>query len=131
VLIAVLLQAAITVLAGIIAWLIWGPLAGLSLVAGGSAIALPNALLAIRLKMSRPESAPMVLLIGEFVKIGLSVLLLWAASQWIVGLSWGALIVGVILALKVLLLTPWVQSVADRRSAAQAVLAHQSTKSEL
>lgn len=130
-LIAVLLQAAITVLAGIIAWLIWGPLAGLSLVAGGSAIALPNALLAIRLKMSRPESAPMVLLIGEFVKIGLSVLLLWAASQWIVGLSWGALMVGVILALKVLLLTPWVQSVADRRSAAYAELAHQSTKSEL
>lgn len=126
-----LLQAAITVLAGIIAWLIWGPLAGLSLVAGGSAIALPNALLAIRLKMSRPESAPMVLLIGEFVKIGLSVLLLWAASQWIVGLSWGALMVGVILALKVLLLTPWVQSVADRRSAAHAELAHQSTKSEL
>ena len=61
---------------------------------------------------------------------GLSVLLLWAASQWIAGLSWGALIVGVILALKVLLLTPWVQSVADRRSAAQAELAHQSTKIE-
>ena len=82
-----LLQAAITVLAGIIAWLIWGPLVGLSLVAGGGSIALPNALLAIRLKMSRPQSAPMVLLIGEFVKIGLSVLLLWTASQWIAGVS--------------------------------------------
>ncbi len=129
-LIAVLLQAAITVLAGIIAWLIWGPLVGLSLVAGGGSIALQNALLAARLKMSRPESAPMVLLIGELIKIGLSVLLLWAASQWIVGLSWGALIVGVILALKVLLLTPWVQRLADQRSAARAEIAHRSTKTE-
>lgn len=129
-LIAVLLQAAITILAGVVVGLIWGPLVGLSLVAGGGSIVLPNALLAIRLKMSRPESAPMVLLIGEFIKIGLSVLLLWAASQWIVGLSWGALIVGVILALKVLLLTPWVQSAADRRSAAKAEMAHQSTKVE-
>lgn len=129
-LIAVLLQAAITILAGAVAGLIWGPLVGLSLVAGGGSIVLPNALLAIRLKMSRPESAPMVLLIGEFIKIGLSVLLLWAASQWIVGLSWGALIVGVILALKVLLFTPWVQGAADRRSAAQAEMAHQSTKIE-
>ena len=129
-LIAVLLQAAITILAGVVVGLIWGPLVGLSLVAGGGSIVLPNALLAIRLKMSRPESAPMVLLIGEFIKIGLSVLLLWAASPWIVGLSWGALIVGVILALKVLLLTPWVQSAEDRRSAAKAEMAHQSTKVE-
>ncbi len=71
-----------------------------------------------------------MLLIGEIIKIGLSVLVLGAASQWIVGLSGGALIVGVILALKVLLLTPWVQRVADQRSAARAEIAHQLTKTE-
>ncbi len=113
--IAVFLQVAITLLAGMATWLGWGTAHAVSLVAGGGSIAVPNALLALRLSTSQPRFAPVVLLIGEFVKIGLSVLLLWSAYRWISDLSWGALIVGVILALKIVWITPWVQGQLDRR----------------
>ena len=113
--IAVFLQVAITLLAGIATWLGWGTAHAVSLVAGGGSIAVPNALLALRLSTSQPLFAPVVLLIGEFVKIGLSVLMLWSAYRWISDLSWGALIVGVILALKIVWITPWVQGQLDRR----------------
>lgn len=119
-LIAVFLQFAVTLLAGAVTWLVWGPIASVSLVAGGGSIAVPNALLALRVKTSRPQFAPVVLLVGEFVKIGLSVLLLWLSYRWIKGLSWGALIAGVILALQSLLLVPWLQGIWDRRQAAKA-----------
>jgi ATP synthase protein I len=116
--IAVLLQVLVTLLAGIATWLGWGSLHAVSLVAGGGSIAIPNALLALRLSTSQPRFAPVVLLIGEFLKIGLSILLLWMAYRWIPGMSWGALIVGVILALKIVWLTPWIQGQMDRRKAA-------------
>ena len=119
-LVAVAVQAVITLLAGVIAWLMMGPLHAVSLVAGGGSIVLPNGLLALRLRASPPQFAPVVLLVGEFVKIALSVALLWLAYRWIEGLSWGALIIGVILALKALLLTPWIQRWVDQRQAARA-----------
>ncbi|MEN9759202.1 MAG: hypothetical protein RLZZ281_913 [Pseudomonadota bacterium] len=120
-LVAVMLQAVITLLAGMITWLVVGPIQALSLVAGGGSIVIPNGLLAMRLRASQPQFAPVVLLVGEFVKILLSVGLLWLAYRWIEGLSWGALIVGVILALKALLLTPWAQRAVDQWQADKAV----------
>lgn len=116
-LVAVALQAVVTLLAGIITWLMISPLHALSLVAGGGSIVIPNGLLALRLRTSQPRFAPVVLLVGEFVKIALSVGLLWLAYRWIEGLSWGALLVGVILALKALLLTPWAQRWLDQQHA--------------
>jgi len=121
VLTAVVTQAVCTLIAGLIAWLVWGPFVGLSLVAGGVSIALPNALLALRLSAGRPEAGPMVLLIGEPIKIGLSVLLMWAAVRWIEGLSWLGLLSGIVLALKSLLPVPWIQGYLDRRCAEQGV----------
>jgi ATP synthase protein I len=121
VLIAVALQALVTLLAGLFSWLVWGPLVALSLVAGGGSIVVPNALLAMRVKASRPQSAPVVLLVGEFVKIGLSVLLLWLAYRWIEGLSWPGLIFGLVLALQSLLLAPWANAQVDKWRAAKAV----------
>jgi ATP synthase protein I len=119
VLTAVLIQAVVTLLAATVAWIGWGFSAGLSLLAGGGAIVLPNALLALRLLLGRPEHAPATLLVGEFVKIGLSVLLLWAAYRWIEALSWGALILGLVLALKALLLAPWAITHLDKWRAAR------------
>ena len=116
-LIAVGLQAVITLLSGILVWLAWGPMQALSLVAGGGSIVIPNALLAMRIKASASHVVPVVLLVGEFVKIGLSVLLLWLCSQWIAPLSWGAFIAGIIVALKSLLLAPWFQQRWDQRTA--------------
>jgi ATP synthase protein I len=121
VLIAVALQALVTLLAGLFSWLVWGPLVALSLVAGGGSIVVPNALLAMRVKASRPPYAPAVLLVGEFVKIGLSVLLLWLSYRWIEGLSWPGLIFGLVLALQSLLLAPWANAQVDKWRAAKAV----------
>ena len=130
-LIAVAIQAVVTLLAGLVSWLVWGPIVGLSVVAGGGSIAIPNALLALRLIASRPEVGPIVLLIGEPIKIALSVLLLWAAVHWIEDLSWLGLISGLVLALKSLLLTPWIQGYLDRRQADRMVskLVNAQTKS--
>jgi ATP synthase protein I len=114
---AVLIQASVTLLAAVVAWWGWGLHTGLSLAAGGASIVVPNALLALRLRLAKPEHAPVVLLVGEFVKIGLSVLLLWAVYRWFEGLSWGGLIIGLILALQALLLTPWVTEALDRQRA--------------
>lgn len=118
-LIAVVLQALVTLLAGLLSWLVWGPSVALSLVAGGGSIVVPNALLAMRVKASRPEVAPVVLLVGLFVKIGVSVFLLWLAYRWIEGLSWPGLIVGVVLAVQSLLLAPWARAQCDRWQAAK------------
>lgn len=128
---AVITQTVGTLIAGFIAWLVWGPLVGLSLVAGGGSIAIPNALLALRLIASRPEVGPIVFIIGEPIKIALSVLLLWAAVHWIEDLSWLGLISGLVLALKSLLLTPWIQGYLDRRQADRMVskLVNAQTKS--
>ncbi len=128
---AVITQTVGTLIAGFIAWLVWGPIVGLSVVAGGGSIAIPNALLALRLIASRPEVGPIVFIIGEPIKIALSVLLLWAAVHWIEDLSWLGLISGLVLALKSLLLTPWIQSHLDRRQADRMVskLVNAQTKS--
>jgi F0F1-type ATP synthase assembly protein I len=131
VLTAVITQTVGTLIAGFIAWLVWGPIVGLSVVAGGGSIAIPNALLALRLIASRPEVGPIVFIIGEPIKIALSVLLLWAAVHWIEDLSWLGLISGLVLALKSLLLTPWIQGYLDRRQADRMVskLVNAQTKS--
>ena len=128
---AVITQTVGTLIAGFIAWLVWGPIVGLSLVAGGGSVAIPNALLALRLIASRPEVGPIVFIIGEPIKIALSVLLLWAAVHWIEDLSWLGLISGLVLALKSLLLTPWIQGYLDRRQADRMVskLVNAQTKS--
>lgn len=120
-LIAVVVQALVTLVAGIVSWLVWGPLVALSLAAGGGSIIVPNALLAMRVKASQPSVVPMVLLVGEFIKIALSVVLLWLAYRWIDGLSWPGLIVGLILALQSLLLAPWANALVDRWRAAKAM----------
>jgi F0F1-type ATP synthase assembly protein I len=119
VLIAVFLQAVVTLLAGIVVGLVWGPWVGLSLVVGGGSVVVPNALLALRLRASQPQFAPTVLLVGEFVKIGLTVGLLVLAVFSLESLSWAGLLSGVVLALKALLLAPWLQRRIDRRRASE------------
>lgn len=114
---AVFVQAAVTLLAATLAGLIWGTTAAVSLAAGGGSVVIPNALLALRLLTGNPAVAPVTLLIGEFVKIALSIGLIWLSTRWIEDLSWGALIAGLVLALKSLLAVPWLLSVMERRNA--------------
>lgn len=116
-LIAVGLQASITLFLGALVWLAWGPMQALSLAAGGVAIVFPNALLAIAIIASPRLAVPVVLLVGELMKVGLSVLLLWISYRLIAQLSWGALIFGMVAALLSVLLVPWCQQRFDQRSA--------------
>lgn len=116
---AVFLQAVVTLLAGMLVGLVWGPWVGLSLVFGGGSVVVPNALLALRLRASQPQFAPAILLVGEFVKIGLTLGLLVLVVFSMERLSWAGLLAGVVLALKALLFAPWLQRRMDRRRASK------------
>lgn len=64
---------------------------------------IPNGLFALRLALHRrrrPESYPAVFFLGEFVKIGLTVLLLAAVARTVPDVRWLPLLVGFIVALK-------------------------------
>lgn len=87
-----------------LAWVVAGAPAGRSLLLGGMAVALPNALfafwLALRLRVASASSAPAVMF-GEMLKLGLTLMLLASvAQQPQEQLSWPALLIGVLAALK-------------------------------
>jgi ATP synthase protein I len=100
---AVGLQVASVILAGLIAAGVSDWASAKSLVLGGAAATIPNALFALRLAMHKgkpAESYPVVFFLGEFVKIGLTLgLLAWIVHQF-ADLRWLALIIGLIVALK-------------------------------
>ena len=77
---------------------------------GGLCAAVPNGLFATRLAMNKgraPESYPVVFFLGEFIKIGLTVLLFGAVIGWGGEKHWLALISGLIIVLKVPLFALW------------------------
>jgi ATP synthase protein I len=99
----ILLQLATTIVAGLIAGLLGGTPALISALLGGLCCVVPNGLFALRLfaNAQKPGGAnPMSFLIGEFIKITLTVALLGAIAWLYHGLNWLALIVGFIVALK-------------------------------
>lgn len=99
----VLLQLAATAAAGLIAGLIGGPPALFSALLGGLCCVVPNGLFALRLFASvrKPGGAnPMSFFIGEFIKIALTVALLFAVAMLYRDLNWLALIAGFVVALK-------------------------------
>jgi ATP synthase protein I len=99
----VLLQLAATVVAGIIAGLLGGTPALLSAVFGGLCCVVPNGLFALRLfaNAQKPGGAnPMTFVIGEFIKIALTVALLGVTAWLYHDLNWLALIAGFVVALK-------------------------------
>jgi ATP synthase protein I len=97
------LQLMATVVAGVIAALLGGWAAMFSAVLGGLCCVVPNGLFALRLfaNAKRLGSAnPMTFIIGEFIKIALTVALLGAIAWLYRDLNWLALIGGFIVALK-------------------------------
>lgn len=116
---AVLIQLLVTALAATVTLVFWGSAPAVSLAAGGMSVVIPSALLALRLRAAKPSHAPVVLLVGEFVKMGMTILLLWAAYRFIGGLLWGPLLLGLIVALKALWFAPWALQALDRRRAAR------------
>jgi ATP synthase protein I len=68
----------------VLAWIIGGAGAGLSALVGAAIYVVPNSLLAFRLLRNtlRPDGgSPATVLVGEFLKVGLVVALLWLTAR--------------------------------------------------
>jgi ATP synthase protein I len=99
----VLLQLLTTILAGAVAGMLGGSHALISALLGGLCCVVPNGLLALRLYSNARRSKavnPMSFLIGEFIKIALTIALLAAVAWLYRDLNWLALIAAFIVALK-------------------------------
>ncbi len=98
----VLIQLASTLVAAVVAGFIGGFPAFFSALLGGLCCVVPNGLFALRLLVGeRTGSAnPMTFMLGEFVKIALTVALLGAVVWLYRDLNWLALIAAFIIALK-------------------------------
>ncbi|RYH53410.1 MAG: ATP synthase subunit I [Alcaligenaceae bacterium] len=101
---AVAAQGAMACLAAVIAWAVAGPAAGLSALAGAGMYLIPNALFAFRLMLGLAggrSASPVTFLLGEIVKLSVTVVLLWLlsryAQEWLV---WPAVLWGLVLTLK-------------------------------
>ena len=97
-------QALLGSVVAVLTWTVAGVDAGLSALAGAGTYFVPNMIFALRLYLAtfRPGgSAPMLFLIGEMLKIGAAVGLLWVVAH--VGgdrVQWLAVLVGLIAVLK-------------------------------
>lgn len=99
----VLLQLVTTVIVSGIAGLLGGIHALLSALLGGLCCVVPNGLFALRLFAStqKPGAAnPMTFFIGEFIKIALTLAMLFAVAWLYRDLNWLALIAAFIVVLK-------------------------------
>lgn len=108
--IAIALQWAVILALTGIAW-IWGGQAAQSLLLGGAAVAVPNALLALWLTLRLYRSGPVGvvgMLAGELGKLGATIALLVIVVRALQPeVAWIALIVGVVAALKAQWLAVW------------------------
>ncbi|MEI2415992.1 ATP synthase subunit I [Orrella sp. JC864] len=101
---ALIAQGVLALVAAGVSWAIAGTAAGLSALAGAGAYFIPNTLFALRLLLDvyRPGGArPYAFLLGEMLKIGMAVVLLWVTVR--VGadrIVWPALLAGLFSAMK-------------------------------
>lgn len=95
----VLIQFLTTLIVALLSWLISGGPAAMSALLGGGAVLVPNALFALRLAIAarRPGGAnPLTFLVGEFVKLVATVVLLVLIAKTYKDLNWLALLVSII-----------------------------------
>jgi len=108
--IAIALQWSVILMFSGIAW-IWGDRAAVSLLLGGAAVAVPNALLAAWLTLRLYRRGPVGvagMLAGELGKLGATIALLVIVVRALgTDVAWIALIVGVVAALKAQWLAVW------------------------
>ncbi|QID16344.1 ATP synthase subunit I [Nitrogeniibacter mangrovi] len=100
---AVGFQLLATLLAAALSAALFGIEGAWSALAGGVAVVVPNAFFAFRLAAVRgrsPSAYPAAFFVGEFIKVAATVGLLALAAATIKDLHWGALIIGLVLALK-------------------------------
>lgn len=107
----VALQWGVILSLGGVAWILGGQASAWSLLGGGAAVALPNALFALWLTLRRRQGGSLAvsMLVGELFKLGLTIaLLLMVIGGLKPVLSWLALLVGVVAALKAQWLALWI-----------------------
>lgn len=99
-------QAAVGLLAALAAWGLTGSRSvGWSVAYGALAVVIPAALFArgltSRVSSVNPGAAVFGFFLWEMVKIALTVAMLFAAPRLVPGLSWPAMLVGLVLAMKI------------------------------
>jgi ATP synthase protein I len=99
-------QAAVGVVAALLAWLFTGKqVIAWSLLYGATAVVVPGALMArgmtSKLSSMSPGSSAVSFMLWEVVKIAVSVAMLVLAPKLVQPLSWPALLVGMVLCMKV------------------------------
>lgn len=97
------LQLIATAVVGVLAALLGGWPAMFSAVLGGICCVVPNGIMAARLFASAQKAGganPATFFIWEFIKIALTVALLWMTATLYRDLNWLALIAGFVVALK-------------------------------
>lgn len=102
----VLLQAVVGAVVAALAWLVTGERpVGLSALYGAAVVVVPGALMArgmtSRLSGMSPGTSAVSFMLWEFVKIGVSVLMLMSAPRLVQSLSWPALLVALAVCIKV------------------------------
>lgn len=98
-------QIGLGILAALVAWWLFGGAVALSVVCGVLAAVIPAALFARGLTSqfaaANPGAAVMSFFVWEFVKILVTISVLFAAHRLVNDLSWPAMLVGLVLSLKV------------------------------
>lgn len=94
---------------------------GWSVLLGGLSIVLPNLLFAWRLQLASPNRAVVVWMIGELLKMMLSVVLLVLVATWFEGLVWPGLLLGIAVTAMSIFVAPWVLNRAVRQQDAQRI----------
>ncbi len=98
-------QLGVGVVASLLAWAIFGELVGKSVACGALAVVIPGALFARGLTSQFAKStvgaAVMSFFVWELIKIVMTVAVLFAAHRLVQGLSWPAMLVGLVVTLKV------------------------------
>lgn len=96
-------------------------LTGWSVLLGGLSIALPNLLFAWRLQLAPPSQAVVVWMVGELLKMTLSVVLLALVATWFEGVVWPGLLLGIVVAALSIFVAPWVLNRAVCQQDAQRI----------
>jgi ATP synthase protein I len=108
---AIALQWGVVIICAGLAWIWSGPVAAQSLFFGGASVAAPNAILALwlTLRMMKTGSAgAAAMMFGEILKIVLTIgLLVMVVVRLRPDMSWPAMLVGVVGALKAQWLALW------------------------
>lgn len=94
--------------------LYWGVPGGRDILLGGMACIIPNMLFARMLwRVGRRSSQVFVtaFLVGEILKLALTLLFLMAIVRWLTPTHWGAVLLGIIIALQ----APWLQVIIQHR----------------